>query len=438
VLKEVIQTNSRSLWLITPHAAGDLFERYGSAINDPKALIALSQEKPVYGESEDDRIANSSLGLEILADSGHSLVGPYAVRSGNVPERGIAIIPVEGVLMKYDSCGSYGTQSMADMITRAANHPNVIGIIAEMDTPGGNVAGVRLMADAINEARKKKPVVAFVNDGMCASGGYWLASQCDEIISSHSTNIIGSIGVMIGFRDTRKRDEALGIQDIVVYADGSEEKHGEFRSAMEGDFTGLKLKMLNPIREAFKSAVTSGRGGKLKTDLIDPLKGAIFGDETSIKLGLVDSIGDLQAAVAAVSRRAKDFSNNKNKSTHQSKSSMKMKLTVGKHDSLITALGLKATEGQTEFEVDAVELIAAQDKGRAEAIASAISSIEKLTETVRTLASTVKTTGESITAIQEEVKTLGDGSGIIRKPKAETGDGGGNTDKPKGKLFLGR
>lgn len=437
MLKEVIQTNSRSLWLITPHAAGDLFERYGSAINDPKALIALSQEKPVFGESEDDRIANSSLGLEILADSGHTLVGPYAVRSGNVPERGIAIIPVEGVLMKYDSCGSYGTQSMADMITRAANHPNVIGIIAEMDTPGGNVAGVRMMADAINEARKKKPVVAFVNDGMCASGGYWLASQCDEIISSHSTNIIGSIGVMIGFRDTRKRDEALGIQDIVVYADGSEEKHGEFRAAMDGDFTGLKLKMLNPIREAFKSAVISGRSGKLKTDLIDPLKGAIFGDETSTKLGLVDSIGDLQAAVAAVSRRANNFSNSK-KSLHQSKSSMKMKLTVGKHDSLITALGLKAAEGQTEFEVDAVDVIAAQSKESTEAIASVTSSLGTLTETVNALAGTVKTTSESITAIQEEVKTLGDASGIIRKPKAETGDGGGNDDQIKGRLFIGR
>lgn len=458
MLKEALQTNTRSAWLISPHAAGDLIDRWGAMLSTPD-LIQRASEKPEPSEKEDQQILSNTLIKGIVAGTGYNLVGTYQLRYGKVPENSIAVIPVEGVLMKYDSCGYYGTQSIAEMISAAAANSNVIGTIAMFDSPGGNVAGVRKASDAIVAAREKKPIIAFVDDGDCASGAYWLASQCHEIISSHETNTIGSIGVMIGIRDSRKRDKALGIEDILIYADGSENKHSEFRIAMDGDVSLVKQKMLNPIREQFVTAIKSNRGSKIKTSPEDPFLGGIFGDSTSIKLGLVDSIGDFLAAVRAVDRRASLFSKSKhspsNKPNSLNPDEMKIKLIVGKHDALISAMGLKAADGQTEFEVDAADVMAAQQKANADhfsaftkSISDVVGSVKTLSDSVKAVSDSVKTTSDnlatatqSITDLKTEVSTLAEGAGIVRKSKAEKGSGAETDDddkRPKGRLFVKR
>ena len=443
VLKEVIQTNLRSMWLITPNVASDLIERYGNVLNDPKSFMQMAREKPEPKASDDDYITQSSFASQFTAETGFNLIGNYQLRTGQVPEDSVCVLSVTGVLMKYDSCGAYGTSSIAELINKATSNPNIVGIILELDTPGGNVAGVRLAADAVNKAKLIKPVVAWISDGVCASGGYWIASQCSEIISSHDTNIIGSIGVMIGLRDDRQMKESLGVKDIVVYADGSEEKNLEFRQAIEGDFTGLKAKMLNPVRKQFVAAVKSGRGDKLKkTAESNPLKGGIYGDKSSVDIGLVDSIGDLQAAANSVIRQAKTMkknSSNTAKSSTNTDEQMKMKLTVGKHDSLIAIMGLKPEAGQTEFEVDAADFHTAQQQATANQLAAITGSIEQVTAAVQTLTETSSTSAQSITALQDEVKTIGEAAGVIQKSQEEKGSQNtGGKETTKGRLYINR
>ena len=75
----------------------------------------------------------------------------------------------------------------------------VRGIALEIDSFGGEVAGVFDLADAIRAARASKPVWALVAEH-AFSAGYALASQADRIILPR-TGAVGSIGVVVMHAD---------------------------------------------------------------------------------------------------------------------------------------------------------------------------------------------------------------------------------------------
>jgi ClpP class serine protease len=52
-----------------------------------------------------------------------------------------------------------------------------------IDSPGGEVNGANELAQAIYDARGKKPIVAYVG-GAGASAAYWVASAADRVVAS--------------------------------------------------------------------------------------------------------------------------------------------------------------------------------------------------------------------------------------------------------------
>ena len=53
--------------------------------------------------------------------------------------------------------------------------PDVRGIVLDINSPGGSVAGVQECADFIAKCAERKPMAAVTNS-LCASAAYWLAS----------------------------------------------------------------------------------------------------------------------------------------------------------------------------------------------------------------------------------------------------------------------
>lgn len=214
----------------------------------------------------------------------------------------IALIPITGPIMKEDNCGDAGTATRAEQIKQAAANPNITAIILKIDSPGGAVDGTQQLADVIKAVQK--PVVAFV-DGMMASAALWIGSEADEIIASTAQDIVGSIGTMIGFADVRGAMEAQGIKFHEVYADKSTDKNGMFKAALNDDYKPLKEELLNPLNEAFIGAVKQSRQGKFDTAKEDIFTGKTYMAIDAIKHGLVDSIGNLDYAIA----RANEIAN---------------------------------------------------------------------------------------------------------------------------------
>lgn len=256
----------------------------------------------------------------------------------------IAMIPISGPMMKIDNCGSAGTETRSEQIKQAALNPNISAIILKWDTPGGTTDGTPLFEEAIKAASKIKPVISFVS-GMMASAGYWSGSAATEIIASSELDLIGSIGTMAKFSDMTKAIEAQGIVLHEVYADRSTHKNAIVKEALNGNYKPLKDEMLNPLNEAFINTVTKNRAGKFNVSKEDIFSGKVYMAKDAINNGLIDSIGNMDYAIARAKELASATTKQTNSSINATTETMKIKST---YNNIIASLKAKFNIEATE------------------------------------------------------------------------------------------
>lgn len=139
----------------------------------------------VSGDSLTAGEAPAALALSVDDD------GPRQARSYQVMN-GIAVLPVSGTLVSRTRAlqpysGMTGYNGIIARLQQAASDPMVDGILLDMDTPGGMVAGAFDCADIIARVRDIKPV-----SGTAASAG---AHAHTVGIGAHTHSVaIGSHG----------------------------------------------------------------------------------------------------------------------------------------------------------------------------------------------------------------------------------------------------
>lgn len=219
--------------------------------------------------------------------------------SGALPEKAkrVAIIPLHGTMTKYDTCESYGTTFIAKRLREMADDENVIGLVLDIDSPGGSCSAIPPMLEAIGYARSKgKPV--YVHADCCASAAYWVASQCDAIYMDNNLSEVGSIGAMAVFVDNSATNPTTGERTLVIYANESSEKNRAYREALAGNYEAVKAE-LKPLVEQFQNAVVSGRPNIQKEEK-GVLSGAMFGTAEALRLNMADAKKTLSETIEAV------------------------------------------------------------------------------------------------------------------------------------------
>ncbi len=209
----------------------------------------------------------------------------------------VAIVPLHGTMTKYNTCESYGTSHVAGKIREMADDGDVIGIVLDIDSPGGSSSAIPPMVEAIAYARSLgKPV--YVHADLCASAAYWVASQCDAIYLDNDLSEVGSIGAMAVFVDDTAQSPLTGERTLVIYSDESPDKNRSYRDALEGNFDAVKAE-LRSLVEKFRTAVTSGRPN-IKSEAEGVLTGRMFGTSEAISLGMADARKNLAETIDAV------------------------------------------------------------------------------------------------------------------------------------------
>ena len=94
--------------------------------------------------------------------------------------------------------GDIGATSFVRTLEKAMADEQLKAVVLAVDSPGGSATASELMGRAIQRCRHgaNKPVVCYMG-GVAASGGYWMAMECDRIVAQPTT-ITGSIGVVAG------------------------------------------------------------------------------------------------------------------------------------------------------------------------------------------------------------------------------------------------
>ena len=207
-----------------------------------------------------------------------------------------AVIPIRSEILKYDQpCGPRGSQSILQDIKMADKHPDIGSILLIVDSPGGQVTGTDLLADAIRDA--EKPVVAYI-EGMAASAAYWIISGADKIIASSDLDRIGSIGTMLMAQDLQPALEKLGVKFHEVYASLSTDKNNDFNQVLSGNYDAYRSNVLDVINSKFLSTVRANRSKLGEVTL----SGKVYFAREAIALGLIDEIGSRHTRLPGADR----------------------------------------------------------------------------------------------------------------------------------------
>lgn len=230
-------------------------------------------------------LAGEAPGASLAMDGGDR-IGEYLRVRGDV-----AIVEVVGPLVRWDSFFAFlfGATPL-DLIVRSLSHaladPQIRRIVLQIDSPGGEVAGVDELSELIYRSRGSKPIEAHIS-GMGASGAYWIASAADRIVAS-PTALVGSIGAVwtISKEEEGDRVQFVSAASPLKRADPeSEAGAASYQRAIDR------------IGEEFVASVARHRGVTAAEVRERYGGGAILAGRDAEEAGLVDELGLIEDVI---------------------------------------------------------------------------------------------------------------------------------------------
>ena len=242
-----------------------------------------------YAEGASIRTLRASQYREITSDS----------LGLNTGER-VAVIFASGAINSGRSSDSafggqmVGSDTVVQAVNDAANDTTVRAIVLRVDSPGGSALASDLMWNAIENAKKEKPVVVSMGD-VAASGGYYIACNADKIIAEPTT-VTGSIGVFMGKPVVKGLYDWLGITNEYVMRGKNagifretEKWTPEERAKMEEQTNKIYF-------DNFLPKVSQGR--KMDAEKANSLgQGRVWTGTQAKENGLIDEFGGLEKAI---------------------------------------------------------------------------------------------------------------------------------------------
>jgi signal peptide peptidase SppA len=213
---------------------------------------------------------------------------------------GVAVIEISGVLIHRgswigQSSGQTSYEGIAAQIEAAAKDPSVRGLALEIDSFGGEVAGVFDLADQIRAVRANKPVWAFVAEH-AFSAGYALASQADRILLPR-TGAAGSIGVVVMHADLSGQLDQDGVRVTLIHSGQHKVEGNPYEPLPEAVRDDIQRE-IDVLRFLFAETVAAGRAGRLSQEAALVTEAATYRGTDAVAAGLADEVTDLARGFA--------------------------------------------------------------------------------------------------------------------------------------------
>ncbi|MFQ5606048.1 MAG: signal peptide peptidase SppA [bacterium] len=192
-----------------------------------------------------------------------------------------------------------------------ASNKHIKAVVFRVDSPGGDGMASDMVAEALKQCAKNKPVI--ISQGQVAgSGGYWISMYGSKIIAGANT-ITGSIGVIGGWVYDKGLSKKLGMTSDLV----KRGEHADLGRGVNLLFLNIQVpaRNLTPeerqmaednIREMYDEFVEKvAQGRNLPVEKVRQIaEGHIYSGIDGKELGLVDEIGGLLTAIAIAKQQA--------------------------------------------------------------------------------------------------------------------------------------
>lgn len=190
--------------------------------------------------------------------------------------------------------------SVKKQLYEAADDEDIMGIVLEINSPGGTIYGAHAIADGVKYYREQteKPVYAYVQ-GMAASGAYWSAVSTDKIFADYGSSV-GSVGVVVGpfrYYDKVLSDESgivtqNGVQDVTITAGKSKDYGNPYRKLTQEEINNLQTSVNNDYALFVK--YVSERRKIPEATIRDQIGALVYDNKTAQDLKLIDQTGSRQ------------------------------------------------------------------------------------------------------------------------------------------------
>ncbi len=195
-----------------------------------------------------------------------------------------------------------GSETIAKAIRDARLDKNIKAIVLRVNSPGGSALASDVMWREVILAKKAKPFIVSMGD-VAASGGYYIACAADRIFAQPNTitGSIGVFGVIPNFGPMLK--DKVGITTSRV--ETNEHAIISLTQALTDSERLIIQQGVDEIYLDFITKVSEGRG-KLSVANVDSIgQGRVWSGTDALKIGLIDEIGGIDAAISYAAQMAK-------------------------------------------------------------------------------------------------------------------------------------
>lgn len=188
-----------------------------------------------------------------------------------------------------------GSTPVVEALNEARTSTSTQAVVLRINSPGGSAAASEALWRAAERTAEAKPLIVSMG-GVAASGGYYMAAPADTIVAN-ATTTTGSIGVFgLLFNAEGLLEDRLG----VTFDDVSTSPYADLYTPtkpLAPSERRLLGRSIDSIYETFLERVAAGRG--MDTSAVnDVAQGRVWSGRDAKEVGLVDTTGTLQDAIA--------------------------------------------------------------------------------------------------------------------------------------------
>jgi protease-4 len=287
---ESLQTLTNQEGVLLPVLARD--RKLVDQIAHPDEVIA-SLKKLTNNDPKDESFRQIS-----LVDYGQTLKQPDFILS----KPKVVVVYAEGEIVDGEGGpGLVGGDRLAEALRSQRLDEEVKAVVLRINSPGGSVSASGVIQREVQLVRKSKPLIVSMGP-VAASGGYWIATYANRIFAEPNT-ITGSIGVFGLLPNIKELANRNGITwDTVktgTYADSLTLARPKTAAEL-----AQQQKIVDQIYERFLTIVSESRQLP-KAKVAEVAQGRVWSGLAAQKIGLVDQLGGLDAAIAAAAEAAK-------------------------------------------------------------------------------------------------------------------------------------
>ena len=218
---------------------------------------------------------------------------------------GVAIIRIASSLWHAGYAWSgHSYAGIRLQLAHAIDAASIKGVLLDINSPGGDVAGLFDLVDEIEQMRSVKPIWALANEG-AFSAAYGIAAAAERIITPR-TGQLGSIGVITTHWDYSEELSQWGIQVTPIYA-GDGKTDGAYFQPLSDEARARFQASVDSSYKLFTATVARLRtGDAANADDVVALGAHTFTGQDAVDAGLADDVMSPHEALAALIEHVAD------------------------------------------------------------------------------------------------------------------------------------